>query len=157
MKTKLSCILLALIFTFSLSACGSAAESSQEPASDTAASQASEPAAAPDTEASVEEAEPDGSAADYIVPASWTEISLNDGTWGYTVSEAETELLTGYSQDDAGNYYMIEDPLTLIRCTGTGDTICSITAPSLVTDPDAVMTTEYLNYVSFTDDGVWLV
>lgn len=82
---RLTAIFLSAVLLLALCACGapdSASASSQEGQSASALSMDIAPA--------------EENAAGYVVPAAWTESSINDGTWGYVTAAAELPADNGY-------------------------------------------------------------
>lgn len=97
-------------------------------------------------------------AAGYVVPAAWTELSINDGTWGYVT--AASELPSANYQDGyliRQDYDEESQVTTLTRYDPDGQAVGSTDIPPLeATNPDAIETYCYVSSTCFTDGGIWL-
>lgn len=95
--------------------------------------------------------------AGYLIPPSWTENSINDGTWGYVTQGAELPCGEGFSIENSGLTYLSRDmdtgETTLIRCTLDGTEQNRVVIPVQETG-DSVDCS--VGFYAFGADGVWL-
>lgn len=140
MKRTLS-ILLIVSVLLALTGCGGPGSSVE-----------SAPSAAPAVSASE-------NASGYVVPANWTENSVNDGTWGYVTAAADLDIPGNVSLLDgllvAQVYDQESQNTTLARYTPEGTEVGATTIPPLE-GSDAENTSSYLGHYDFGEDGIWL-
>jgi hypothetical protein len=90
----------------------------------------------------------------YIIPAAWTETSINDGTWGYVT--ASTGLSGDYSIQ---NGYLtaeetVEDGVQLTQLSLEGQVLCQITIPPMEATEGA---DQRIDFYCFGEDDLWLI
>ena len=141
---RLSAMLLSMALLLSLGGCGSPA--------DAGSSEATASTAAPAPASAVENA--DG----YVIPAVWTETSLNDGTWGYVTQAAELPADGNYEVEDGylvGRSNAMDTKVTtLIRCTLTGEELCRVEIPPMNT---AENVDDAVTFYCFGENCLWLI
>jgi ABC-type glycerol-3-phosphate transport system substrate-binding protein len=92
----------------------------------------------------------------YLLPTSWTENSMNDGTWGYLTAEFEVPADGSYGVDGAGLMAQAEDAgvTTLIRRDFDGAEQCRVDIPLPETTGDNQ--SAWLGAYAFGGDSVWV-
>lgn len=91
---------------------------------------------------------------EYVIPDSWSEVSLVDGTWGYVTTGVELEGNTDYTMDDG---YLtartVEDGgNVLLRLTLDGTEVNRISVPR----PDMPEEDDWsIGFFCFGEDSVW--
>ena len=135
---------LTLALLWLLSACGAPTESAS-----------AESVAAESVVPTIYSAAKDG----YIVPESWKEVSVDDGTWGYVTSEGTEVLPEGLPENcvSEGDYYYILEDLTLTCYQSDGSQLCSFTVPAMGQDPGDGSWSEYLSTLCFGDEALWML
>lgn len=139
---RLTSLILALLWL--LSACGAPTESAS-----------AESVAAESVEPTIYSAAEDG----YVVPESWKEVSVDDGTWGYVTSEGTEVLPEGLPENcvSEGDYYYVLEDLTLTCYQSDGSQLCSFTVPAMGQDPGDGSWFEYLSMLCFGDKVLWML
>ena len=136
-------VLLTLCLLLSLGACGGKTESVPS-------------VSAKETEPTISvEMTTDG---DYVIPAQWTNNSINDGSYAYVTESAEKQTLTN---DGLGHYYQIdyddEKQVNSVAVTKQdGTALYSVEIPFLapITEGDTV--NDYLGEYVFLEDSLWV-
>jgi ABC-type glycerol-3-phosphate transport system substrate-binding protein len=94
----------------------------------------------------------------YVVPSTWTQVSIDDGTWGYVTAEATPLLPEGYSkQGDALVSSTVDDATgtaTMIQADLDGNELQRVEVPLMETTEENQMA--YLNAFAFGPDCLWL-
>ena len=139
MKRFLAVFLAAALMA--LGGCGAPAERASSSAS------APSPTAAPTLETD----------SGYVIPAAWTEDSINDGTWGYVTQGADLPCGEGFSIED-GYLVSIDRDLdagetTLVRCTLAGEELGRVVVPTPKPDGDGDSS---VGFYAFGENGIWL-
>lgn len=91
---------------------------------------------------------------DYIIPESWNEVSINDGTWGYVTAEAvapegvglEYRCFVEQATDEQGN-------TTLVQYDLSGTELHRGTIAAMEVQEGAE---QYLGYYAFGKESLWL-
>lgn len=98
------------------------------------------------------------SSGDYVVPAAWTEASINDGTYAYVTSSMDRD--TALSAKGNHYYRVISDNTagesTVEIYNEAQHLICTLTIPYLAPVEDELMDYDGIDYVVPLDDCVWL-
>ena len=136
-------VLLTLCLLLSLGACGEKTESVPS-------------VSAKETEPTISvEMTTDG---DYVIPAQWTNNSINDGSYAYVTESAEKQTLTN---DGLGHYYQIDhddekqvNSVTVTKQDGTA--LYSVEMPFIAPISDGDMASDYLGEYVFLEDSLWV-
>ena len=145
MKRALS-VLLSLALLLGLCACGVPKESADAARQPSHSGSMDVDPAAPNS---------DG----YVIPANWTENSINDGTWGYVTATADLDISGNVSLRDgylvASVYDQESKNTTLTRYTPAGKELSTTVIPPLG-EPDRENTDSYVGHYCFGEDGIWM-
>ncbi len=136
-------VLLTLCMLLSLGACGGKTESVPS-------------VSAKETEPTISvEMTTDG---DYVIPAQWTNNSINDGSYAYVTESAEKQTLTN---DGLGHYYQIDhddekqvNSVTVTKQDGTP--MYSLEIPFLAPIIEGDAANDYLGEYVFLEDSLWV-
>ena len=136
-------VLLTLCLLLSLGACGGKTESVPS-------------VSAKETEPTISvEMTTDG---DYVIPAQWTNNSINDGSYAYVTESAERQTLTN---DGLGHYYQIDhddekqvNSVTVTKQDGTA--LYSVEIPFLAPITEGDTANDYLGEYVFLEDSLWV-
>lgn len=136
-------ILLILCLLLSLGACGGKTES-------LASTSAKEPEPIPSVELAA-----DG---DYIIPAQWTNNSINDGNYAYVTESAEETLLTN---DGLGHRYRVDNDeerqVISVEVTKLDGTLLySLEIPYLASISEGEQASDYLGEYVCLEDSLWV-
>ena len=137
-------VLLTLCLLLSLGACGGKTESVPS-------------VSAKETEPSISvEMTTDG---DYVIPAQWTNNSINDGSYAYVTESAERQTLTN---DGLGHYYQIdhddEKQVNSVAVTKQdGTALYSVEMPFLAPIAEGDTASDYLGEYVFLEDSLWVI
>ncbi len=136
-------MLLALCLLLGLAACGEKTTSAPSVSS-------KEPEPAPSVETTA--------VGDYIVPAQWTNNSINDGNYTYVTEAADNPTLTN---DGLGHRYQIDQDeekqvsaVTVTRLDGTP--MYSLEMPFLAPISEGDTASDYLGEYVFLEDSLWV-
>ena len=136
-------MLLALCLLLGLAACGGKTTSAPSVSS-------KEPEPAPSVETTA--------VGDYIVPAQWTNNSINDGNYAYVTEAADNSTLTN---DGLGHRYQIDhddekqvSAVTVTRLDGTPMYSLEIPFPAPIAEGDTA--SDYLGEYVFLEDSLWV-
>ena len=136
-------VLLTLCMLLSLGACGGKTESVPS-------------VSAKETEPTISvEMTTDG---DYVIPAQWTNNSINDGSYAYVTESAEKQTLTN---DGLGHYYQIdhddEKQVNSVAVTKQdGTALYSVEIPFLAPITEGDTASDYLGEYVFLEDSLWV-
>lgn len=136
-------ILLILCLLLSLGACGGKTES-------LVSTSAKEPEPIPSVELAA-----DG---DYIIPAQWTNNSINDGNYAYVTESAEETLLTN---DGLGHRYRVDNDedrqVISVEVTKLDGTLLySLEIPYLASISEGEQASDYLGEYVCLEDSLWV-
>lgn len=95
----------------------------------------------------------------YVIPANWTETSINDGTWGYVTATADLDISGNVSLQDgylvASVYDQESQNTTLARYTPERKELSATVIPPLE-GSDRENTDSYVGHYCLGEDGIWM-